>query len=131
MKNIFKLFILTTILHPYSCYSTMVTATITQNIITNTSTTREPLYIINDTQSYTTRGITFTYPVGIFTLPPIVLISVQPNISHPVTETYVAEISANDASSTTIMLYQISFGVVSEAANGAAMINLLAIADPV
>lgn len=126
-----KLLTLTIILHNASCYSAMTTATIVQEIITSSSITMSNLYVINDMQSYTTGGITFTYPVGLFTLPPIALVSVQSNISHPVTEAYVAEISANSASSTTIMLYRISSGVVSEAANGAAMISLLAIADPV
>lgn len=131
MNHLMKLLTLTIILHNASCYSAMTTATIVQEIITSSSITMSNLYVINDMQSYTTGGITFTYPVGLFTLPPIALVSVQSNISHPVTEAYVAEISANSASSTTIMLYRISSGVVSEAANGAAMISLLAIADPV
>ncbi len=131
MKNIFKLFILTATLQTYSCYGTMMTGSVIQQIIITSSTTREELFIISDSQSYTTGGITFTYPVGIFTLPPVVQVSVQPNAPHAASETFVAEISSNSLSATTVMVYVVQFGVVSEAPNGSVTINLLAIADPV
>jgi len=123
------LFIITALLQTYSCSSQM-TASITQDVNTSTMSTRSILYIVSDSQNYTTGGLTFTYPTGLFTLPPIVNISVQPNAAHPATETFVAEISSHSAGSTTVMVYQIIYGIIHEAPNGSVTINLLALADP-
>ena len=135
MKHISTFFALTIILHHSFCYPLMVTGSVTQNIITSTSETRKELYIISNFDNYTTGGLVVTYPVGLFTLPPVVQLSVQPTAPHASDSTYVAEISANSASSTTIMVYLISttLGIVSvaEAPNGSVAVNLLAVADPV
>jgi len=88
------------------------------------------MYIISDTQNYTTGGLIFTYPTNIFIASPIVQISVQPNAAHPDTETYTAEIISNSMTATTIMVYKVSGGIVTEAPNGSVMVNLLALANP-
>jgi hypothetical protein len=131
MKHIIKFLALAIILQNSFCYGTMTTASITQDIITTNITTQANIYVISDMETYTTGGLTFTYPVGLFTLSPVVNISVQPNASHPATETFVAEISANSATSTTVMVYLVNGGIVSEAPNGSVLVSLLAIADPV
>lgn len=132
MKYIIKLFALTIILQNFFCQAAMLTGTITQNVITNSSITRSAIYIVSDEQIYTsgTGGIVFTYPTDLFTLPPVVQISVKSNISHPATEAYVAEISANSTTDTTIMVYKINAGVITEAASNDITVCLLAIADP-
>jgi hypothetical protein len=87
------------------------------------------LNFASDSQNYTSGGVTFNYPTDLFTQPPRVQISPQPNSPHPTTETFVAEITTNSASATTITVYNINAGVVSEAANGSVTVYLFALAD--
>jgi hypothetical protein len=130
MNHLIKFLALTIILHNASCYGTMTTATITQEIITSSSITMSNLYIVSDIQPYTNGGLIFIYPPGLFTAPPRVTISVQPNISHSTTQAYTTEINSNNATGTTIMVYVINSGIVSEAPNGSVLVHLFAVADP-
>jgi len=52
------------------------------------------------------------------------------NANHPSSETYVAEVSANSTSSTTVMVYEISSGLVSEAGTGLVTVCILALDNP-
>ena len=133
MNSKIKIFTLPIILQFFSCQAATLTGTITQNITTSSSITRSAAYIVSDEQIYTSGigGIVFTYPTDVFTLPPVVQISVKSNTPHPTTEAYVAEISANSATETTIMVYKISSGVITEAASNDISVCLLSIADPV
>jgi hypothetical protein len=133
MKYIIKLITFTAVLCNISCYG-MITAAITQEIITTSTITRSPLHIVIDAQTYTTGGITFTYPVGLFTLPPFVQVSVQ-SPSHPMDQAYTVEIENHSASSTTVMVSLVqTVGpavVVNEAPNLSVTVYLLAIEQPV
>src|SRR5579864_4269200 len=79
---------------------------ITQTVIDTDSIQRFDLNYFSDAQLYTTGGITFTYPVGLFSVAPLVIASIQ-TTSHPSTETFTVEVSANDATSATIMVYHL------------------------
>ena len=130
MKQL-KYILITLIISTIPCYGIMICGFLTRSIITSNSIQRSPLGYANNEQNYTTGGTTFTYPNNFFTLPPIVQISIKQNISHPVTKTYVAEISANSVNTTTVIVYQISAGVVSEAATNSVTVCLFAIDDSV
>src|SRR6266446_2060760 len=84
-----------------SCYG-QVSGFIIQEIISADITERVELNYVSDEQPYTTGGVTFTYPVGWFTLPPMIQVSVAPTGPHPSTETYVAEVTTNTAGSTMV-----------------------------
>ncbi len=112
------------------CYG-MVTGVVTQTTQTFDMASRSQLNYVIDQQNYTTGGATFTYPVGWFTQPPFIQIAVIQNIPHSTNETFGAEVSTNSAGSTTIMVYQVSFGVVSEAPDSSITVCLLAVANPV
>lgn len=115
------------------CYGIMVHGFLTHNIETASAIERSQLAYASDKQSYTSavNGITFTYPTDLFKNPPIVQVSVKQNASHATTETYVAEVSENSVNSTTVMVYQVSSGVVTEAATNAITICLFAIDDSI
>ena len=121
-----------TILPTISCYGATAVGYIMQETILPTRIERAPLNYMDDFQNYTSGigGVTFNYPVGWFTQAPIVQISVQQNVPHATNLAYVVEVSANSTTSTTVMVYQVSSGFVSEATTGAISICLLAIDNP-
>jgi hypothetical protein len=112
-----------------SCYG-ITTGVITQETVTSNMITLADLNYAADQQLYATGGITFTYPAGWFSAPPFVQVSVGQVETHPTTETYVAEVSVNTSTGTTVMVYKVSSGVVTEAPDSTLLIYLLAIADP-
>lgn len=131
MKKTINIFMTTLSLFTCSSYSTMVVGTISSQVTTNNNTTYSPLAYASDKQTYTTNGATFIYPIGLFSLAPIVQASANPITAHPTTETYVVEINSNSSTSTTIMAYKIDSTGVSEAPNGSVDIYLLAIEQKV
>ena len=131
MNNVFRTLIIAIItVSTIPCYGSMAAGFIIQEIITPNMVSRSPLNYASEGQNYTTGGVTFSYPSGWFTLPPIVNVSILQNAPHSTNTTYVAELSANTATSTTVMVYQVSFGVVNEAPNNSVTVSLLAIEDP-
>lgn len=87
-------------------------------------------HIASQKVSYTAGGLTFTYPVGLFTMVPMIRLAVQANAAHADTITYTAEISANSTTSATVMVYKFTttLGLVSiaEAASGDVTIHFVA-----
>jgi hypothetical protein len=132
MKQFNYIFILFITSFTISCYGTQTYGFITREIINNNITERSTLGYVSDGQSYTSgiEGIIFTYPTNFFTTAPIVQLSILQNIPHSTTEAYVAEVSANSINSTTVMVYHISSGVVSEAPTGVVTVCLFAVDDP-
>jgi hypothetical protein len=106
--------------------SAIITGMMIQETTTGDMTERDILNYAIDQQLYATGGITFTYPVGWFSAPPYVQVSVGQNEVHPTTETYVAEVSVNTSTGTTVMVYKVSSGVVTEAPDSTLIIYLLA-----
>src|SRR6266404_3703808 len=102
------------------CYAVMAYGYLERTVILPDRDERSPLSFVSDAQTYTNGvgGITFTYPVSLFTSPPCVQVSIVQNVGHPDTQAYVAEVSANSASSTTVMVYVVNAGLVSEAPTG-------------
>ena len=129
MKKLIKLFIITALLQAFPSYG-MLMGVLTEQTTTTDMISLSSLNYAFDTQTYTTGGITFTYPTGFFNFPPFVQIAVQPTNSHPTTETFGAEINTNSAGSTTIMVYLVNAGVVSEAPDASVTVFLIAIANP-
>ena len=128
MKQLKLIFIITITFLILPCSAAMITGFVTKEIITGNMIERDPLNFAVDQQNYTTGGVTFTYPAGWFTQPPLVQIAVIQNSAHPTTETFGAEVSANSTSSTTVMVYQVSSGgTVNEAPGSAITVCLLAI----
>lgn len=85
-------------------------------------------------QSYTNGGLVLTYPLGLFTNPPIVFVSIQLNGSSLPGSMYLAEVDAvSDANSCTITVYRlpIAGGAAVEAANFEVDVSILAIENAV
>ena len=125
------------ILHMIStplCYGQLSYGFITQTVINSDSIQMSDLNYVSDEQTYVTGGVTFTYPVGLFSVAPFINVSIQPTTVHGNTQTFTVEISANSATSATIKVYHLvtNAGLVeiSEAAAGSVTIYFLAIADP-
>ena len=131
MKQHIFTFILLTIFSTIPCYG-MEAAFVTQVTVIGDRVERAPLNIASDAQPYITGlgGVTFAYPANWFTQPPIVQISLQQDSVHPTTQTFVAEVSANSTTSTTVMVYQVNAGLVNEAPTGVITVCLLAINNP-
>ena len=118
---------------PCTCFGIQAYGIIERDVIDTNTTTRYHLPYVSDQQVYTFGGTTFTYPVGFFSQPPVVTVSVQPGSSHPSNQTYTVEISANSAASTTVMVYLVDTSIgasVNETSNGSVTIYLHAIEDP-
>jgi|GEM_PF-2543761 len=132
MKYLCALLILN-ILFQSSCYG-QAYGIIIQTIVDADSIQMSDLNYVSDQQSYTTGGVTFTYPAGLFAVAPFVNVSIQTTSPHPNTETFTVEVSANDANSATIMVYQLvtTAGIVSinEAPTGSVTIYFFAVGDP-
>lgn len=65
------------------------------------------MYVI-DSVLYTPGGVTFTYPVGAFTVAPC--IHVQADVPTQVADTmFIADVSANSATSVTVIVYKFEF----------------------
>ncbi|HLX52442.1 MAG TPA: hypothetical protein VKR58_00780 [Aquella sp.] len=133
MKYIHILLMLHMISTPL-CYGQLAYGIITQTVIDTDTIQRSDLDYVSDEQLYTTGGVIFTYPVGLFSVAPFINVSIQPTAPHGNTETFTVEVSANDANSATVMVYHLvtNAGVVSisEAPNGSVTVYFLAIADP-
>src|SRR5438309_10366327 len=108
MNQLKLTFVLLTIFSTIPCYG-MAAGALTQITTTGDRIERAPLNIASDAQVYTSGigGVTFGYPANWFIQPPIIQVSLQQNSSHPTTQTFVAEVSANSISSTTIMVYEV------------------------
>ena len=130
IKQSLYIFIILMIFSHISCYGIMASGSISSRSITTDMISINPLNYAVDQQLYATGGITFNYPAGWFSAPPFIQISVGQNEVHPTTETYVAEVSVNTATSTTVMVYKVSSGVVTEAPDSTLLVYLLALAMP-
>ena len=77
---------------------------------------------------YSTGGVTFTYPAGLFTQAPQVLISVQlKNLSFSTTQTITPIITSNSASETVVRVLSGTLITLGEASTNDVTVNLLAI----
>ena len=131
MKQLKLIFITAITFLMIPCYGTMAAGFVTQMTETTNTIERDPLNYAIDQKSYTTGGVTFTYPAGWFTQPPFIQVTVIQNSAHSINETYEAEVCTNSAGSTMVMVYKVNFGIVSEAPNSSITVCLLAVADPV
>lgn len=126
MKKLLKfIFLITSAISFFNANPMIIGTLETQREVDN-YTEITPIFYATESQTYTTGGLTFNYPAGTFTAPPIVQVSVNPTTPHPNSETFGPEISTNSPTSTTIMVYFINSSGVSEAANGTVTVNILA-----
>lgn len=93
---------------------------VTTQVATNGSAT---IYsntpFVTDSASYVNGGVTFTYPVGTFTTVPTVQVSVELlGATYATNQVYTAMVTANSASSTTVMVNFDNNGPITEAATG-------------
>ena len=131
MKQSLYIFIIPIIFSHISCYGIIASGSISNRSITPNMISIYPLNYAFDQQDYTPGGLTFTYPSGWFTAPPVIFITIQQITTHATSFTYSAEVSSNSSTQTTITVYQITqLGIVNEAPTGAVKINLLALAMP-
>jgi len=116
------------------CYGQQAYGFITQTVIDTDSIQMSDLDYVSDEQPYTTGGVIFTYPVGLFSVAPFVNVSIQTTAPHGNDETFTVEISANDANSATVMVYHLVTNAgavsISEAPNGSVTVYFFAVADP-
>ncbi|MGB8367526.1 MAG: hypothetical protein WCD44_04165, partial [Candidatus Babeliales bacterium] len=77
--------------------------------------------------SYINGGLTFIYPIGLFSSTPTVRIGIElGGIGYLLSRTISAQITANSASSTTIRVNLGTVGLITEAATGDVIVHLFA-----
>jgi hypothetical protein len=109
--------------------------TVTQNRVYDANTPivqkiQQPF--LTTRQGYTNGGLVLIYPLGLFTNPPLVLVSVHLNGSSLPGSMYLAEVAAtSDANSCTIIVYRLPIGggAAVEAASDEVDVTILAIED--
>ena len=98
-------------------YSVMTIAKITVEIEADGMIQRFPSTIATEELSYVAGGVVFNYPIDTYTIAPNVAITVAA-APHASSITYTAELTANSTTSSTVRVYKISGGSVTEAASG-------------
>ena len=128
MKKLYLLFVFFSLLG-FSCKG-MNTATLTLQVTMNNITQNIQGYIASQKASYTAGGLIFTYPTALFTVAPMIRLAIEANVAHTDNITYTAEVSANSATSATVMVYKFTttLGLVSiaEAPSGDVTIHFVA-----
>lgn len=82
--------------------------------------------------SYTTGGITFTYPEGVFSSAPLVIISTTlQNLEYSTNQIVNPQVTTNNDTSTIIRVNVSNGGTIQEAADNDVTVNLLAIGPPI
>jgi len=81
-----------------------------------------------DSASYINGGITFNYPAGLFSSTPSVRVSLQENGTvYSTNQVFVAEITTNSSTLTTIRVNLITTSTVTEAGNDEVIVHIFAI----
>lgn len=117
MKKIIKILIISATITGYNCDGITTIGKLNTETMINNQTERSHVYYLIDEQPYATGGLIFTHPDGLFKTAPHVQVSVQPNSMHSDSETYVIEVSENNAAYTKIMAYAISTTQTTSAKN--------------
>lgn len=124
-KKIIRL-ITTIILYSFNCYASMTTFEETALVITANEVDRFPAHTVTDLQPYVNGGLVFTYPTGLFTTTPIIIVTILA-APHASNITYTAEVCTENSLSAEVMVYQNNSGVITEAATSEVSIQFLAI----
>lgn len=95
-----------------------------------THTRLEPLWFDFDSLDYVNGGITFNYPVGVFTtIPKVQITIVLKNAVYSASETYTPEITAHSTVSTTVRVNKTTVGAITEALTDDVTVYLYALGD--
>jgi hypothetical protein len=129
MKKIIILFIMIQTLNISFSHGTQLIGKFLQETASGSAITHTSIYIISDSQDYTGGGLTFSYPADLFNIAPVVQVSIQQNTPHATNMSYVAEISSNNPTETTVMVYEVHEGIISQAPTSSVTVNLFAVTD--
>jgi len=81
-----------------------------------------------DTASYVNGGTIFNYPTGLFSSTPTIRVSLQENLTaYSTNQVFVAEITANSSTSTTIRVNLVTASTIIEASNDEVIVHIFAI----
>ena len=83
--------------------------------------TKSVSYFI-DIVSYVNGGITFNFPEGLFSGPPIIKVSLQ--ISYSASQAYVIQITENNATSATVRVNLLTTSTITEASNDEVIVHI-------
>lgn len=126
MKNIVQKLLLFTLACTSNYIKNMHIVGLSVETITASSIMREHGHAVLDQQLYINGGVTFVYPVGLFTQTPIIVAVVEA-AAHNDMLTYNAEVVSNSSVSTTIVVYKISDGgTVEQAATNEVTVHIRA-----
>ncbi len=96
---------------------------VADGLIRNSS---KPCFI--DVASYVNGGVTFTYPVGLFSTAPTIRVSLEGNTTaYSTSQVFVAEITTNSATSTTIRVNLVTTSTITEASNNEVTVHIFSI----
>ncbi len=98
----------------------------TMDIISTNVIERFPGHIITDIQPYVTGGLVFIYPTNMFTVPPVISLTISTAI-HPNNITYTAEVCVESSTGATVMIYKNSSGIITEALDSEVNVHFTAI----
>ena len=79
MKYIYFFCAIYTLLSTTICNGVMAYGTIERDVIDTTTISRFPLHFFSDDQLYTSGGVTFVFPVGLFSSTPRIQASISLN----------------------------------------------------
>lgn len=81
-----------------------------------------------DTASYVNGGVTFTYPAGLFSATPTIRVSLEENTTaYSTSQVFVAEITVNSATATTIRVNLVTTSSITEASSDEVTVHIFAI----
>ena len=87
----------------------------------------EILYFI-DNASYVNGGVTFTYPVGLFSITPTIRVSLEENTTaYSTSQVFVPHITTSSATSVTIRVNLVTTATITEASNDEVIVHIFAI----
>lgn len=119
-----KIFILIAL--PHFTTNAMLTYKLEMEAISTNKIERVPGYIVTEAKPYTPGGIVFTYPLDLFTLTPVITLTISAPV-HADNIVYTAEVCLESPLGATVMVYKNMAGILTEAGTAEVTIHFLAI----
>ncbi len=87
----------------------------------------EMLYFL-DSASYVNGGVTFTYPLGLFSITPTIRVSLEENMTaYSTSQVFVPHITSSSATSVTVRVNLVTTATIAEAASDEITVHIFAI----
>lgn len=126
MKKYALTLIIIIVMQFFNCCAVMEIYEMTMDIISTNKTERFPAHMVTDILPYANGGLVIAFPVGLFTSPPRISLTIEAPL-HASNITYTVEVCLENLTSATIMAYENNSGVLTEAPTSSINIHFIAI----